>query len=47
MTGLKQWKIKEGTTIFKGIVAPQLDYGSQYVGGARQIWVTNPKINLL
>ena len=47
MSGIKQWKIKEGTTIFTGRAASQLQFGSQYVGGAKQIWVPNPKVNLI
>ena len=47
MSGIKQWKIKVGTTIFTGRAAPQLQFGSQYVGGAKQIWVPNPKVNLI
>jgi len=47
MSGIKQWKIKEGTSIFTGRAASQLQFGSQYVGGAKQIWVPNPKTNLM
>ena len=34
MTGIKQWKIKPETTMIKGKVAPQLNEGPQYIGGA-------------
>lgn len=40
--GIKQWKIKEGTTMIIGKVAPQLEQGDQYVGGAEQIFVLEP-----
>lgn len=42
MGGIKQWLIKEGTTIIKGKAAPQLSEGTQYVGGAEQIFVLEP-----
>ena len=42
MTGIRQWQVVPGTTIFRGTVAPQLNYGSQYIGGAKQIFVLEP-----
>ena len=42
MAGIKQWQIKPGTTIIKGKVRPQLSEGTQYVGGANQIFVLEP-----
>ena len=42
MAGIKQWQIKPGTTIIKGKVGPQLSEGTQYVGGANQIFVLEP-----
>jgi hypothetical protein len=47
MSGIKQWQIKQGTTILRGNAAPQLKFGPQYVGGAKQIWVPNPLENLI
>jgi hypothetical protein len=42
MEGIKQWKIKEGTTIIIGKAAPQLKKGAQYIGRAEQIFVPAP-----
>ncbi|MFP1779985.1 RHS repeat domain-containing protein, partial [Lonsdalea quercina] len=42
MTGIKQWQIKPGTTMIRGRAAPQFEYGSQYSGGAEQIFVLQP-----
>jgi hypothetical protein len=42
MTGIKQWKIKLGTTFIKGKVAPQFKYGPQYIGGNDQIFILEP-----
>ena len=42
MTGIKQWKIKPETTMIKGKVAPQLNEGPQYIGGANQIFILEP-----
>lgn len=47
MTKLHQWQIKPGTHIIRGDVAPQLNFGSQYVGGAKQMWVQEPWKNLI
>ena len=47
MSNFKQWKIKPGITVIKGRAAPQMEFGSQYIGGARQIWVPNPSENLI
>ena len=44
-TGITQWQVEPGTKMITGATAPQLEYGSQYVGGANQWWV--PKDNLL
>ncbi|WZY01339.1 T7SS effector LXG polymorphic toxin [Bacillus sp. FSL W7-1360] len=46
MTGIQQWQIQPGTTILKGNAAGQKNFGFQYVGGAKQIWVPNPWENL-
>jgi hypothetical protein len=42
MTGMAQWQIKPGTTYISGKVGPQLQFGSQYIGGANQIFVLEP-----
>ncbi|MBN3066304.1 hypothetical protein H5A21_20060 [Pectobacterium aquaticum] len=42
MTGIKQWQIAPGTTILRGKAAPQFEYGSQFSGGAEQIFVLQP-----
>ncbi len=42
MTGIAQWQIKSGTTFLSGQVGPQLQFGSQYVGGANQMFVLQP-----
>ncbi|WP_230545023.1 hypothetical protein, partial [Yersinia pseudotuberculosis] len=42
MTGIKQWQITPNTTIIRGRAAPQFEYGSQYSGGADQIFVLQP-----
>lgn len=42
MEGIKQWKIKEGTTMIIGKSAPQLEQGAQYVGSTEQIFVLKP-----
>ncbi len=39
---IQQWQIKPGTVILTGKVGPQLDYGSQYVGGAVQTYIYKP-----
>ena len=47
MTGLQQWQIKQGIPIIKGTIAPQFNFGTQYIGGAKQMWVPNPWENLI
>lgn len=42
MTGIKQWQIKPETIMIKGKVAPQLEQGAQYIGGAEQIFIYKP-----
>jgi hypothetical protein len=42
MTGVSQWQVTQGTTYLSAQVAPQLRFGSQYVGGANQIFVLKP-----
>ncbi|MCZ8195914.1 MAG: hypothetical protein O9253_02465 [Aquidulcibacter sp.] len=42
MTGIKQWQIAPGTTVLRGLTAPQLSYGNQYLGGAEQMFVLEP-----
>ena len=44
MTGIKQWQIKPGTIIFKGIADSQQLQGTQYIypGGAKQIFIYQP-----
>ena len=44
MTGIKQFQIAPGTVFLRGRVAPQLDQGSQYIGGNTQIFVDRPWI---
>ncbi len=46
LKGIKQWKVKPGTIIIKGNAAPQLKYGSQYIGGEKQ-WYINDLNDLL
>ena len=41
MTGVQQWKEKEGTIIIKGKAGPQLQMGNQYKGGVEQWYITN------
>lgn len=41
MISIQQWKVKPGTTIIKGTAAPQLQMGSQYLGGANQWYINN------
>ncbi|AKL98220.1 hypothetical protein [Endomicrobium proavitum] len=41
MSGVNQFQIKEGATIIKGKAGSQLQYGSQYVGGAEQWYIQN------
>ncbi|EGQ78808.1 hypothetical protein HMPREF9094_2162, partial [Fusobacterium animalis ATCC 51191] len=45
MTGIKQWQIKPGTVILKGIADSQQLQGTQYIypGGAKQIFIYQPK----
>ncbi len=45
MTGIKQLQINPGSTFIEGITAPQLQFGPQYIGGAKQWWT--PWENLL
>jgi RHS repeat-associated protein len=45
MIGIKQWQIKPGTIFFRGKIAPQLNYGLNYIGGANQIFVYKPWLN--
>ncbi|MDQ8767703.1 hypothetical protein RFG22_08350 [Streptococcus ruminantium] len=40
MEGIAQFKLREGTTYISGRVAPQLQMGTEYVGGAMQ-WYVN------
>lgn len=40
MTGIQQFQVKNGTTIITGRAASQIDFGSQYIGGAKQ-WYIN------
>lgn len=40
MTGIQQFQVKNGTTMITGKVAPQLSFGSQYIGGGNQ-WYIN------
>lgn len=47
MNSIQQWQIKPSTSYISGSAAPQFGYGSQYVGGATQYWVPNPKQNLI
>ena len=47
MSGIQQFQVKPGTPIITGHAAPQYQYGSQYIGGAKQTWVFNPWDNLL
>ncbi|WP_022819935.1 hypothetical protein [Fusobacterium russii] len=42
MTALKQWQIAPGTPMITGKVAPQLNYGVQYIGGAEQKFILKP-----
>jgi RHS repeat-associated protein len=42
MTGLRQYEVKPGTTLIRGKAAPQSAQGSQYVGGADQMYVHEP-----
>ena len=44
MTGIKQWQIKPGTVIFKGIADSQELQGIHYIypGGAEQIFIYQP-----
>ena len=44
MTGIKQWQIKPGTIMLKGIAASQKLDGAQYIypGGAKQIFIYQP-----
>ena len=44
MTGIKQWQIKPGTIILKGIANSQKLDGAQYIypGGAEQIFIYQP-----
>ncbi len=39
---IQQWQVKPGTIMLTGKVGPQLTYGTQYVGGANQIFVYRP-----
>ncbi len=41
MTGLQQFQVKSGTQMITGNTAPQLQYGSQYLGGAKQWYISN------
>jgi RHS repeat-associated protein len=42
MTGISQWQIKPGTTMISGQVAPQLQFGAQFTGGANQTFILEP-----
>ena len=44
MSGIKQWQIKPGTIMLKGIAASQKLDGAQYIypGGAEQIFIYQP-----
>ena len=39
---IQQWQVKPETVMLTGKVGPQLTYGTQYVGGANQIFVYRP-----
>ncbi|MBO8157599.1 MAG: hypothetical protein H0Z32_14305 [Bacillaceae bacterium] len=41
MTKIQQWKVNPGSVIIKGNVAPQFDMGNNYIGGAKQWYITN------
>ena len=43
MTGIKQWKVQEGTTIIKGKAASQIENGYKYQGGVEQWFISNTK----
>jgi filamentous hemagglutinin len=42
MTGIQQWQITPGAIYLRGTAAPQFNFGSQYVGGADQIFILQP-----
>jgi len=42
MTGIKQWQITPETTVLRSGTAPQMSYGGQYAGGAKQMFVLEP-----
>lgn len=42
MTEIQQFQIKPGTTVIKEKAAPQYEYGSQYGGGAEQLFILEP-----
>lgn len=42
MTAIQQWRVRPGAVFFRGRVAPQLEYGAQFIGGAEQIFVLEP-----
>lgn len=46
MTGIQQFKVKNGTTMLTGTAAPQASFGSQYTGGANQ-WYINSLEDLI
>lgn len=41
MTGIQQFKVKNGTTMITGSAAPQTGFGSNYIGGAHQWYINN------
>lgn len=45
MTGIQQFKVREGTIIIVGRVAPQLSFSASYIGGAYQ-WFINDLENI-
>ena len=41
MTGVQQFKVRNGTKMITGNAAPQTSFGEQYVGGAYQWYINN------
>ena len=46
MTGIQQFQVRPATTMIIGNAAAQMEYGSQYVGGANQ-WYINSLEDLI
>ncbi|MPM65192.1 hypothetical protein SDC9_112084 [bioreactor metagenome] len=44
MSGSQQFKVESGTQMITGNAAPQLQYGSQYVGGAKQWYINSLEV---